>query len=163
MSKKRTLTAADLMAELQDDAQFQKRKAEKDRTREQCQKSFEQSFRPYMEQLHNLGLRGNSLQEIVKTHSPLPDDAVDVLLSALRSLSEPRLLESVVRALSAAAHAFDGRPLASCFDSTNDEALKWVIANTIALAHPHSIEQWLTELRARPYWDKTLQELGLEG
>lgn len=163
MSEERPMTAAELMAKLQSDATYQEREAEKDRAREQRQKSFEQSFRPFLTELHRLGLQGNSLQEIVKGHSPLPDDPVDVLLSALRSFSEPRLLESVVRALGAAAHSFDGRPLARCFESTDDEGLKWAIANTIALTDPHSIEEWLGELRNSPHWNKTLQELGFDG
>lgn len=159
MSKERRITAAELMEKLQADSHFQDREAEKDRARQQRQWSYDESMRPYLTRLHSLGMQGNTLPEIINAHSPLPREGVEVLLAALQSLSEPRLLESVVRALAAVAEPFDGRPLQRCFESTEDEALKWTIVNTIALAHPHSIENWLSELRRSPHWDKTLREL----
>jgi hypothetical protein len=162
MSKERPMTAAELMAKLQADPEYQKREAEKERRRQVRQKAYDQLLEPYLIELRNLGFESESLQELVRVYTPLPEEPVNTLLSSLSVLSEPRVLESVVRALGAAAHSFDGRPLARCFEATDDEALKWAIANTIALAHPHSIEEWLSELRKSPHWDKTLQELGLE-
>lgn len=163
MSKyKGPMTAAELMGKLQADPEYQQRMAEKDRVLRKRIEAGRKAFKPCLDELHRLGFAGESLEAIVKTYSPLPERAVKVLLSFLDQFTDPRHVESVVRALGAAAHPFDGRPLARCFESTDDEALKWAIANTIALAHPHSIEEWLSGLRKSPYWDKTLQELGLE-
>lgn len=164
MSKyKGPMTAAELMARLQADPEYQQRMAQKDQALQERIEANRKAFKPCLEELHRLGFAGESLEAIVKTYSPLPGPAVKVLLSFLGTLTDPRHIESVVRALGAAAAPFDGRPLARCFESTDDEALKWAIANTIALARPHSIEDWLSELRKCPHWDKTLQALGLEG
>jgi len=162
VSNERTMTAAELMAKLRSDPNYQSREVEKERLRQERQRAIERSFEPYLRELHSLGLCGNSLDSIVKLNCPLPDTAVDVLMSAIGKLTEPRLLESVVRAMGASENPFDGRPLRRCFESTDDEALKWAIANTIALTHPHSIDGWLSELRESHYWDTILRDLGLD-
>ena len=160
MKSRRPITAAELMAKLKADPEFQQREAAKDRARDERRKALDELLKPFLSELHALGLHGDSLHEIVKAHSPIPAEGVDILLSALAALSDPRQLESVVRALGAAETIFDGRPLVRCFEATNDDALKWAIANTIALTHPHSIDDWLSELCKSPYWAKTLRDLG---
>lgn len=162
MSKKRPMTAAELMASLNADAEYQDRASEKERSRQERQKALDQLFEPYLKKLHRLGFHGDSLEQIVRVYSPLPEPVVNVLLSALAGIAEPRVLESVVRALGASERPFDGSALAQCFESTDDEALKWAIANTVALARPHSIDDWLLALRAMPHWNKALRELGLD-
>lgn len=162
MSKERPMTAAQLMAKLEADPGYRRRAAEKELVLREQEEVDRQAFKPCLDELHGLGFAGESLQILVKIYSPLPESAVRVLLSVLGQFSDPRHVESVVRALGAAAQPFDGRPLARCFESTDDESLKWAIANTIALSHPHSITEWLSELRKIPYWSKTLQELGFK-
>ena len=156
------MTAAELMAKLQADSEYQRRAKEKERALQERQEVDGQTFAPCLEKLHRFRFAGESVEAIVKTYSPLPEAAVSVLLSFLPTLTDPRHIESVVRALGASAKPFDGQPLARCFESTDNEALKWAIANTIALARPHSIDDWLFELCKSPRWHKTLQELGLE-
>ena len=162
MSKERPMTAAELMAKLQSDPEYQRRTAEKERRLREREKTDRHVFEPCLAELLRLGFVGESVEDIVEQYSPLPETAVSELLSFLPELKDPRQIESVIRALGASARPFDGRPLTRCFESTDDEALKWAIANTIALAHPHSIDNWLSELRKSQYWDKTLHELGFE-
>ena len=161
MKYKGHISAAELIAKLRNDADHQHREAEKDHVREERQKAHECLFEPYLTELHSHGLDGDSLEDIVRAHSPLPEYAVDVLLASLDAISEPRLLESIVRALGVSERPFDGRPLARCFDSSDDEALRWAVINTIALTRPYSIDGWLSRLRDSPYWDTALHNLGV--
>lgn len=162
MNDKRPLTAAELMAKLQSDTTFRSREAERERKRQEQQDAYDRTFAPFLAELHRRGFEGASPHEIVQKYGPLPKSAVDVLLSSLTKLSEPRILESVVRALGASKESFDGRQLAACFDATSDEALKWAIANTIALVRPHSIDDWLAQILENPYWEETFRGLGLK-
>ena len=79
--------------------------------------------------------------------APLPVDAIEILRSALPQLDDAGLKESVVRAMGTAKQPFDGRPLVTCFQQTNDEGLKFAILNTIALATPYSIDDGLARIR----------------
>ena len=145
------MTAAELMAKLKTDPEFQRRESEKERLRLERQQEFEKTLQPYLRSLNSHGFKGESLQEIVKKNSPLSQQAVDILLTSLGAISEPLPLESVVRALGASANPFDGRPLVRCFEATNDDALKWAIVNTIVLSRPHSIDDWLSDIRKSAY------------
>lgn len=114
MTSKRPITAAELVAKLQADPEFQRREREEDRKRERLWKVFDKLLEPYLVQLRELGYEGDTLWGIVQNHSPLPEPPVMVLLSAVSDLSEPRVLESIVRTLGArrSTHSTDGRSLA---------------------------------------------------
>jgi hypothetical protein len=159
MSKERGVPANELLAKLNADPEFQRRQAEKERKRQERQNAFDRLIEPCLNELRSHGFIGESIRDIVKTYSPLPDAAVTILLSSLPALSEPRVAEAVVRALAAAGQPFDGRPLVRCFESTNDEEVKWAIINTVACARPHSIDAWLSEVRKSPYWDNVYRKL----
>jgi len=160
MKKRQAMTAADLMAELQSDTRYQQEARRREQAQQARQRVLVESLTPCVTALNALGLPGDSLQEITGSSAPLGEDAVAILLESLGGVPEPRAQESIVRALAASGVAFDGRALARCFESTDDPGLRWAIANTIALTHPHSIHDWLSELREAPYWEKTLRELG---
>jgi hypothetical protein len=162
MNKKRPMTAAELMAKLQGDPAFRSRETARDRKRQERQDAYDRELAPFLAELNRRGFPGASLNEIVEKHSPFAPSAIEVLLSSLSEISHPRMLESVIRALGAAKEPFDGRQLAACFDAADDEALKWAIANTIALVRPHSIDDWMTHILKNPYWNETFRGLGLE-
>lgn len=160
MSKKNPMTAAEFMAELEADEGFQSRQKAKEKKLEKRIEADRIKFAPCIERLTAVGFNAQSVEEIVELYSPLPFTAVDILLEFLPSLKDPRHIESVVRALAASDYPFDGRQLAKCFDTTNDEALKWAIVNTIAISHPHLIDGWIVKLCENDYWRKTLYDLG---
>lgn len=159
MNDERRMTAVELMAKLKADAEYQRRDAEREESRKERQRTYDQALEPCLKSLRSFGLHGKSIQDIIKAYSPLPDVAVSTLLSSLTTLSEPRVQETIVRALGASRKPFDGRALVRCFEATDDESLRWAIANTIAITHPHSINDWLLELRKSPYWNKKLSDL----
>ena len=93
---------------------------------------------------------------------PGTDEIVDEFLKGVENSTDLRFLETLIRGLGAAARPFDGRPLIKCYDTFKDDNLRWVIANTIALARPHSIDNWLEDALRNPVLGKTLRELGID-
>lgn len=160
MSQKRK-TAAELMAELQGDPAFRRREVEANQKRHLREQEYSRLLEPLVTKLQELGLQGGSLHEIVQRFAPLPGDAIEVLLAGLVELNDARAKETVIRALGAARTPFDGRPLMVCFERTDDEGLKWAILNTVALARPHSIDDWLSSIAGTPAGE-TLRKLAAD-
>src|SRR5262249_10693257 len=116
---------------------------------------------PLLEKLGAQGYRAASLDEFIDKFDSLPANVVPLLLEFLDSCEDARECEIIVRALSAAQCPFDGRPLTRCYDRIrDDEAVRWMILNTISLKRPQSIDNRLEEAREDPYRRKTLEELG---
>lgn len=159
MTNEKWITAEELMAELERDPNYQRRKAERERRQFEREAKDDAIVRPIINNLNALGLEGASLNEIVKNESPLPEPAVDVLLSWIPQIEEPRVLETLVRSLAAANHSFDGSVLVQCFHRKNDWGLRWAIMNTISVVHPHSIDAWLAEISRDPDWGGVLRKL----
>ncbi len=157
MSRK-AKTAAELMAELQNDPEFRRRELETEQKRLLNAQKYAEFMGPTLARLREAGFAGSSLHEIVKMFAPLPSKAVEILISALNEVSEYRGKEAIVRALAAASAPFDGGSLVKCFEGTSDEALRWTVLNTVASVHPHSIDVWLSKIRSTSYGD-TLRDL----
>lgn len=162
MRKKRERTAAELMAELEADPRFQAKEAENKKKRQARHDYFFRLEAPIVQELASRGLAGPTLDEMIEKQPRVPQAAVDVLLSWLGRVTEPRLAETLVRWLGSARTRFDGHPLAASFDATSDEALKWAIMNTIAMVRPFGIEKWLSNKLKVGYWRDTFQALVAE-
>jgi hypothetical protein len=143
MTKKNWKTAGEIMAELNSNPDFVRRKAEKEKRREEREKRFAALERPILDELKASGFEAGSITELIKKSRPLPHEIVVVLLGGIETATDVKLLEWLVRALAAAGHPFDGRPLVKCYETFKDDNLRWVIANTIACAKPHSIDDWI--------------------
>ncbi len=162
MSKKNWKTAQELMAELTGNPDFLRRQAEKEQRRKEREERNAAMERPILDDLRVSGFDAPSIVDTVNKYSPLPDEIVDVLLTGVENSTDLKLLESLVRGLGAAAHPFDGRPLVKCYETFNDYNLRWVIANTIALVRPHSIDAWIEDALRNPVLGKTLRQLGID-
>jgi hypothetical protein len=160
MKKKTWQTAEQFMAELNSNPEFLRRKAEKDARRREREEHLQALERPILDKLKECGFDAPSIADLVEIYSPLPDVVVGVLLDSLEQCANTKTLESLIRALGAAARPFDGRPLVKCYESFNDDTLRWVIANTIALVRPHSIDAWIAEALSDPVRGVTLRNLG---
>lgn len=157
MMSKRQETAQEFLARLERDPAFARRQAQKKAcVLDQAAKS-ELAFGPTVQQLNQIGFSGKTIDEIVRSHSPLPHSATTVLLAALPLLADPRDCEAVVRAIGCSGDPYDGRPLTSLFDATSDESLKWAVVNTIAISRPSNIESWLA--RIGQHWRQMLEDL----
>lgn len=156
MSKKQE-SAQEFLARLERDPAFAMRQARKEAIVLDQAAKTKVAFAPMIQQLNQIGCSGNSIEEIVRRHSPLPPSATAVLLAALPLLADPRDCDAVVRAIGCSGDRYDGSPLTALFDATSDESLKWAIVNTIAISKPSNIESWLA--RMGQHWRQVLQDL----
>ena len=94
--------------------------------------------------LQSEGLQIESLDDIVKLKAPLDRVYVEIILTHLQSeFEEPNTLEMLVRGLATPSQRFNGEILTDLFDRTENEVLRWSIANTIFESKPLKIENWL--------------------
>src|SRR5260221_2924383 len=143
MNKKNWKTAGEIMAELNSNPEFVRRKAEKEKRRVEREKRFAALERPILDAIGARGFEAASITDLIEKYSPLPAEIVDVLLEGVEQATDAKLLEWLVRALAVAGQPFDGRPLVNCYETFKDDNLRWVITNTIACAKPHSIDEWI--------------------
>lgn len=162
MKDKGWKTAKELMDELAKDPEYLRRRAEKDERRRRRDELYDQLTKPILDTLRSHGFDASSIDDLVKEHAPLSTAAVEILLDSVEKCDNDRMCESLVRALGAAEKPFDGRVLASKYDQTHDEGLRFAVLNTIAMARPHSISAWLDKIRQNPFLRKTLTDLGYQ-
>ncbi len=161
-------TADELMAELENNSEFVRRRAEKQQRLQEREERVAAQERPIIEGLRALGFELSEVSEAVRKYAPLPDEFVAVLLDAVKQIGDldeythSNVLEMIIRALGAAARPFDGRPLVECYEKNTDPTVRWVICNTISLVRPTNIEDWVQKALADPQISKTLRKLGFK-
>lgn len=146
-SKKRftsPVTAGELLAELQRDPNYVQMLREKDEQLARNQIEFQEQEKPVLEELLQVGMTvpsiGNSA--LLEPYLPLSAEAVEVLIRWV-PIAPPRVQECIVQLLGAAGTPFDGRVLTELFDRTDSNHLRWIIANTLELAKPCMVADWL--------------------
>ena len=137
------MRADELMAKLEADPQYQHRAAARQSEAEARAREAEESSRPVLKVLEGMGYRASSVSELPQRYAPLPGPLVNVLLRAVEEVRSEAVLDEIVRALGAAGVQFDGSTLASLFDRTDSQPLKWAIANTLAAGRAQGIGQWV--------------------
>src|SRR5262245_53969233 len=98
MTKRQRMTAAELMAALQSDPVFQARKEEQERSRRRMEAFWQHAETPIVEGLRAIGLKVDSVWDLVNTSVPYPE-AIPVLLAHLQREYPDRVREGVARAL----------------------------------------------------------------
>ncbi len=106
---------------------------------------YERVFGPVLQRLAEAGFNAYSIEELRHRFAPLPPAAVEILLSSLASLDDRATL-LILDTLEKAAESFDGRPLAALYDRTSDDLVRRNVLSTIAVAKPHSIDDWIAAL-----------------
>jgi hypothetical protein len=149
------------MAELKQDPTHQKQRVERERIRAEGAAEVSRVTEPIIHALCDAGFAVGELEELVPRYAPLPDAAVSVLLHWLPKVHEERVQEMLARALAATTQPFDGGPLAAAFETTDSEALRWVIGNTLALTEPRGIGDWLLRKLADPRSGKARETLAI--
>jgi hypothetical protein len=157
--KKKRKTASEIMRELSQDKAYQRKMTERECRLNELHELEDEATNTILNELHKRGFKGKSYESFVKLNAPLSGVAVEIILNALSTTSQPRTLEMLIRSLGYAGQTFDGKPLAVLFDNTNDDTIKWVIVNTIAIINPLNIDDWVTKLTKHPYWGKVFKEL----
>jgi hypothetical protein len=161
MSKMRKgQTAKELMDELGRDPNYLRLRAEKDEKFRLVREQLDALLAPILLALSKGGFPTASLQDLVREYAPLPYNAVVILADCLSVCTDERIQESIVRAMGATKVHFDGQPLATLFDSTRNEGLRFAILNSIALVHPVGIDEWIESIERNDYYRKKLFDLG---
>jgi hypothetical protein len=161
MSKKNWLSAEELLAQLRQDPDFQRGQAERDRGHQEHGQRVRASSKPVVQALSDAGFVVDAVDELAARYAPLSQDAVDILLSWLPRVDDESVQEMIVRALAATTESFDGIPLARVFEAGRSESLRWAIGNTLALAHPTGLADWVIKAVTDPRSGKARETLAL--
>lgn len=141
--KQGRICASELMRRLERDPKHLERERQRKDKEARIREAVEREMHPVLEDLAHIGIDVGSREELLASHSPLQPEVVDILLRRLPEIEDERAKEMLVRALGAAAEPFDGTCLIDLFEKDRTENLRWVIANTMALALPHGVTNWL--------------------
>lgn len=155
------MTAAELMAQLEQDPAFKEGQARRELDRAETVARFRDASAPVLDDLRSIGVTPTSLGTLASEYPPLSQEIVDVLLRWISRTDDPDLLESLVRALAASEVVFDGKPLAQAFENSKSDTLRWAIANTMAEALPTSITDWIIRALQTPGYGEARQMLPL--
>ncbi len=99
MTKKRQpITAAELMAKLQNDPEFLAQQSERERIRKERTAARCAEEKPLLEELRELGFTLETVWDLVNTATPYPE-AIPVLLKHLQMPYQDRIREGIARAL----------------------------------------------------------------
>jgi hypothetical protein len=161
MSKKSWVTAEELMAELQQDPEFKKQQTEREHAYEARMQRVRVAAEPVVHQLQSAGFAIHAVEELAPRYAPIPGPAIRILLSWIPRVQEEAVREMIVRALAATTEPFDGRPLAHAFESSNSESFRWAVGNTMALANPTGVEEWVVKAVANPNSGKARETLAI--
>ena len=154
---KKPVTAAEFMAQLRGDAEYQ---AKIDAQAAQTAQ-IEEAERAAMMRLAAQGYAANSLNELVERYAPMPGPLADALVDLLSSVDHPNVREGVVRALGATLAGFNVRPLLELFEQTPSDSLRWAIANTLAEARPSDVASWALQAVQDVRYGKAREMLAL--
>jgi hypothetical protein len=161
MTKKNLLSAEALMTQLQQDPEYQRQQAERERAHEQRMQRMHEAAEPVVRELQAAGFAVDAVEQLPPRYAPIPQPAIDILLSWLPRVQDERVQEMIVRALAATTEPFDGRPLARVFEESRSESLRWAIGNTMALAHPTGLAEWVINAIADPASGKARETLAV--
>jgi hypothetical protein len=163
MTKKRGwITAGELMAQLAQDPEYERRMAAREQARLAHVARFQAAIEPVLADLRNVGVFVEEWNDVVSRYAPLPQSVVDVLLRWLPLLDHPAVQEAVVRAIAAAPTVhYDGRVLARLFETTESESLRWAIGNTFECTKPEGVNEWILRIVQNPSFGKGREMLAI--
>lgn len=161
MKKKRDVTAAEFLAERQADPKWVESERVRAETRGMRSEKFAAICAPLLTSLRAAGYPVDSLGDIARTYAPLPKSLVDVLLAALPTIPEVNIKEGIVRALGASRVRYDGRILTDLFEATDNDSLRWAIANTLSIGKMRGVGVWVLDAMQRKEYGTARQMLPL--
>ena len=139
-------TAAELMAELERDPEFVRRRAEREADLETRAASHKRDEATLVSQIRAVGYPIDSVYDFVNGTSTY-QDAYPVLVQHLDEPHDERIREGIIRALTV--RDLDEKSLAALLANFRDESnryLKWVLANALETALPASRKRELPEI-----------------
>lgn len=166
MKRKGPIGAAELMAQLEQDPEYQARRAALDRERALKQARFKELEEPVLQDLRQIGVFIATLSDLTAQYGPLREEIICTLLKWIRLTSQATLQDAwfqqwLVRPLAAVKEPFDASPLTVLFEKTNDESLRWQIANAIAQTRPRDVTDWVVRAVENQAYDQSREMLVL--
>lgn len=161
MKKKKRISAAELMAQLQQDPEFLALQEIKQMERTRQEAEFKELERPILEELQRIGVVVSSLSELPSRYAPISAEVVQILLRWIPVVTDEKIQEWLVRVLASTKVPFDGAPLIDLFEKTKSDNLRWVIANTLSLTHPTGVTEWVLKAAINPSLGKSREMLAL--
>lgn len=161
MTKRKSKSAADFLAELNADPEHVARRNAQEDARVLREAEIRTVIQPLLEQLLAAGYPVASLDTLVTSYEPLPAPVVALLLDWLPEVNDTAVQEQIVRALGASAVPFDGDPLVALFDSTDSGAVRYAIANTMAQAPVRGVGPWVLKAVQDPNYGTAREMLAL--
>jgi hypothetical protein len=158
MPKRKPVTAAELMAELEADPEWVARRDAKEREREAHRTACAADEHDLVHEIRESGYDIDSVWDLVNnTPHPILErrflgeypDAYPILVRHLFVPHRKEIREGIIRALTVK----DAGPevestLLECFQSETDENMRWVIANALHTVMPHHRCKQYPEIKA---------------
>jgi hypothetical protein len=134
---KKWITAAELMAQLEADPEWVRRRDERDATHAaevaKIRAEMEPEQAPLRRDLAAVGLAVSNLSELLKISAPYPN-AVPVLLQHLKTVRHPVLRQTLARALTVQeAEGVAGGPILRELEREQDHQARWAMANALTI------------------------------
>ncbi|MCL2541548.1 MAG: hypothetical protein FWE71_03700 [Nocardioidaceae bacterium] len=141
------ISAAELMAQLAQDREFQETAAKREAERQQRAAKWREAQRPILEDLHDRGIAVDSVWDLVNTSDPYPT-ALPVLLEHLERGGYPdRVLEGVARAMAVAPAAVHWDRLRDLYlRAEGPDATEGLAAALAASARPEHLDDLIVLL-----------------
>lgn len=149
MTKERR-TMAELLEEIANDPERSRDLERIESARDSRTKEIRDSLAPLIADLNKSGYNVESLAELLAKHAPFDDRIGLRLIEHVSQVSDPAVQEEIVRALGATSGALPAKPLTHLFDTTESEALRYAIANTMSIAKLKDVRPWLRSAVERP-------------
>jgi hypothetical protein len=148
MSRRKPKTAAEFLAEMEHDEQYQRQRAEKEARLELLRQQYRKEQEVLLGDLRKIGFDLESVWDLVNTREAYAK-AIPILVAHLDKSYSDRTTEGIVRALAIRpARGKAGTKLLEMFRKEKDENLRWVIGNTLSVvALPEETDSVLELLR----------------
>ncbi|MCB1034641.1 MAG: HEAT repeat domain-containing protein, partial [Acidobacteria bacterium] len=154
-------SAAELMAELQGDRQFQARRALQAQQQRENLDAYNNEAGPLLAELAEKGFPVSSVGQL-RQEGKQYSAAVPALLRWLPQISNRAVKEDVVRTLSVPwARPAAGPALVQAFREASDSGLRWAIANGLAVVAEDEVFEDIAELARNRAFGKSRQMLAV--
>ncbi len=141
MSRRKAVTAEELMRSLRADPEWSSHDAAREAEHSAMRRELAADEAPLIADLKNAGVPAGSVYDFVNAGGA-PPEAVPVLVEHLRRPYHPRIREGIIRSLTVRhAKELAYAPLVEAFESGREPNMRWVTANAL------SVRSSLGELR----------------
>lgn len=161
---KSSITAADAVARMKDDLDYQERRTTLERTRAEAAFRHASLCAPLLKDLADIGFLYDSLDDLRKSRRNYRE-AVPILLKWLRRIHDYEVKESIVRTLTVPWAKPDAAgPFISEFrglSGADAQSLKWAIGNGLTVVADETVVDDLIELATDPRHGKSREMIAI--